>query len=317
MKVLLTGPFGNIGTSAIPELLEQGHTVRTFDIPTTENRSASRKYRDRIETVRGDIRVPEDVIEAVRDREIVIHLAAIIPPKSDADPDLAQAVNVGGTTNVIRALEQAASGARLIHASSLALFGKTQDRPPPRTVDDPIVPTDPYTHHKAECETRIRASGLTWAILRFGAVLSVNALSQIDPIMFEVPLGDRIEFVHTRDVGLALANAVSSTEIWGKTLLIGGGPRCQLYQREIIQRSCESLGIGMLPDSAFTTTPYHTDWLDTAESQRLLRYQRLTLDDYVRDVVARVGSRRVFIKLLRPLVRRRLLALSPYYGRQR
>jgi len=45
--------------------------------------------------------------------------------------------------------------------------------------------------------------------------------------MFDVPLDNRMEYAHTRDVGLAMANAVSSEEVWGKILLIGGGARCQ------------------------------------------------------------------------------------------
>lgn len=32
MNVLLTGAFGNIGQSALDELLERGHTVRCFDL---------------------------------------------------------------------------------------------------------------------------------------------------------------------------------------------------------------------------------------------------------------------------------------------
>jgi len=34
MKVLITGAFGNIGTSAIDKLLKQGHKVRGFDLKT-------------------------------------------------------------------------------------------------------------------------------------------------------------------------------------------------------------------------------------------------------------------------------------------
>ena len=37
MKVLLTGAFGNVGTSALEELLERGHQVRCFDLKTKVN----------------------------------------------------------------------------------------------------------------------------------------------------------------------------------------------------------------------------------------------------------------------------------------
>jgi len=52
-----------------------------------------------------------------------------------------------------------------------------------------------------------------------------------------------------------------------------GGTRCQYYYREIVERVLTAAGVGMLPEAAFTTAPFATDWLDTAESQRLLHYK--------------------------------------------
>lgn len=75
-------------------------------------------------------------------------------------------------------------------------------------------------------------------------------------------------------------NSADSQDVWGKVLLIGGGPCCQYLYREITEKVLEGMGVGMLPDEAFATTPFPTDWLDSAESQRLLQYQRHTLDDY-------------------------------------
>jgi hypothetical protein len=138
-----------------------------------------------------------------------------------------------------------------------------------------------------------------------------------DPGMFDVPLDNRIEFVHTRDVGLALANAVSSERVWGKTLHIGGGPRCQFYFREMAARILETMGVGMLPEEAFSKEPFATDWLDTAESQRILQYQRYGFGDYVQEMAAMMGIRRYLVRLVRPIARRWLLSKSPYLPRKR
>ena len=40
MNVLLTGAFGNVGTSALTELLKQGHRVRCFDLRTKASEKA-------------------------------------------------------------------------------------------------------------------------------------------------------------------------------------------------------------------------------------------------------------------------------------
>jgi UDP-glucose 4-epimerase len=313
MRILITGAFGNVGTSLLHELALDKHQVRCFDLKNPRTEKVAARYASRVDVAWGDVRRLEDVQAAVKDCDVVIHLIAIIPPQSIAQPDLTRSINVGGTKNIITALKAMPKPAKLIYSSSLALFGQTQHMPPPRTVADPIQIMDVYTETKAECETLIKESGLTWAILRFAAVLPLDVLSTIDPLMFEVPLTDRAEFVHTRDVGLALANAAQSETVWGKILLIGGGKRCQMYQRELIAKPLQAMGIGMMPDHAFSTVSYHLDWLDTSESQAILQYQRHSFDDYVRDIVQGIGWRRPFIRILGPIIRRYLLSTSPYY----
>jgi short-subunit dehydrogenase len=134
--------------------------------------------------------------------------------------------------------------------------------------------------------------------------------------MFGVPLDNRMEYVHTRDVGLALANAAGSDEIWSKLLLLGGGPRCQYLYREIVGKIFAAMGLDMLPEDAFTTVPFATDWLDTKESQRLLHFQTRTLDDYVVDMKQLLGPRLMFIRMFRGAIERSLLARSPFWVRK-
>jgi len=304
MNVLLTGAFGNIGTSTLEELIKQGHTVRCFDLKT------------KAEVVWGDLRRPEDVAAAVRDQEVVVHLAFIIPKlsatgvESEVRPAWAREINVGGTQNLLNAMKALPRPPRIIFTSSCHVYGRTQNQPPPRTVSDPLQPTEHYTHHKIECERMVRASGLEWTIFRLAATLPLTM--KLDPGMFDVPLNNRMEFVHTRDVGLAIANGVSSEGVWGKILLIGGGPHCRLYYREIAERTLNAMGVGMLPEEAFSSTPFAVDWLDTTESQRLLKYQRHDLGDYIREMVTLLGYRRYLMRMFRPIVRWWLLRKSPY-----
>ena len=321
MNVLLTGAFGNVGTSTLEELVKQGHQVRCFDLKTKANEKKARRFGGQIEVGWGDLRRPDDVVAAVRDQDVVVHLAFIIPKmsatgiESEARPDWAREINVGGTLNLINAIKALPRPPKLIFASSYHVYGRTQDQPPPRTVSDPIQPIEHYSRHKVECEHEVKASGLEWTILRLSATLPLAI--QLDPGMFDVPLDNRMEYVHTRDVGLAMTNAVSSEDVWGKTLLIGGGPRCQYHYREIVGRILEATGVGMLPEEAFGTTPFPTDWVDTTESQRLLDYQQRDLGDYIQEMTVLLGYRRYLIRAFRPIVRRWLLGKSPYWpGRE-
>jgi len=314
MRVLVTGAFGNIGTSTVRELLAQGHLVRCFDLRTKANEQAAKRFGGLAEVAWGDLRKPADLLEAVKDQEVVIHLAFIIPSLSatgvdmQKEPEWARAINVGGTSNLLEAVKVQPKPARILFASSIATYGRTQHLRPPRRVTDPLLGTDPYAQHKIECEQMVRGSGLRWCILRLAATLPISM--KMDAAMFDVPLENRMEYCHTRDVGLALANAASSRDVWGKVLNVGGGGRCQHTYREIAQEILNGLGVGMLPEKAFTKVPFCTDWLDTEESQRLLRYQRHTLKDYVRDMRRALGFRRHLAKLFRPVVRAMLLSKS-------
>jgi len=317
MNVLVTGAFGNIGEGTVQEILNRGHRVRCFDVLNSINKKKAAGLGGPAEVFWGDLRNPQDTTAAVQGMDLVIHLAFVIPKLSatgigcEDQPDWAWEVNVGGTRNLLRGMAAVENPAKIIFASSLHIYGITQDQQPPRRVTDALKPMENYARHKVECEGLVRSSGLVWSIFRFAAALPFTL--KLDSAMFEIPLDNRMEYVHNRDVGLALANAVTSPEIWGKVLHIGGGPRCQYTYREIVEKVLDGVGIGMLPEQAFGHRPFSTDWIDTEESQRLLQFQRYTLDDYMREFSAKLGLRRILARMCRPLVRAALLARSPYY----
>jgi nucleoside-diphosphate-sugar epimerase len=288
--ILVTGASGNVGSHVLPELIRRGHTVRTFA---------------------GDVTDRAAVDAAVSGAHTVIHLAAVIPPGSDADPERARAVNVDGTANVIAACQTQPRPPRLLFTSTFDVHGHTLHKPPPRRVEDPLQATDPYTEHKVECERLIRASGLDWTILRLVDVPVLGPRAP-HPIMFEIGLDNRIEAIHADDVALAIANAVETQAVWGRVMFIGGGASCQLTYREYLTRLLAAMRIKPLPDKAFSDKVYATDWVDSTESEALLHYQRHSFDDIARAIAAGLGWRRWFAPLGRPVI----LRLSPYYRRR-
>jgi nucleoside-diphosphate-sugar epimerase len=328
MRVLVTGAFGNIGASAVRELLRQGHQVRCFARDTGANRRAATKLSGDLARLGamglsgadaaiawGDMRRPEDLQRAVAGQEVILHLAYVLPPASEDHPEAVYEINVRGTRRLLEAARAQPQPPRFLFASSFDVFGHTQDQPPPRRVDDPVHATDAYSTHKLACEELVRTSGLDWAIFRFADVPPLAA-RRPHPIMFRIPLDTRFEVLHTADAGLALANALSCPEVWGKVTLIGGGPTCQVRYRDYLGRMLDVMGIGPLPVNAFGSEPYCTDWLDTSESQRLLCYQRHSFEEVVGDVARALGPRRHLIAPVRRLARWWILRMSPYYPRQ-
>lgn len=157
-------------------------------------------------------------------------------------------------------------------------------------------------------------------LLRFTATPPLEMSTAMDPIAFEIPLDQRVEFAHSRDVGQACANAVEAETI-GKIFLIGGGPSCQMLEREFLTKIFEGMGIGMLPDSAFkvATKPdeyFYTDWLDTKESQEVLQFQSRSLDEYIVEMKSKLGVMGYLAKFFRGLARWMVLRVSPYYNKE-
>ena len=313
MRVLVTGGLGNVGRSCLIELLQQKHEVRCLDLETQANWKRAKKFTGMVDFVWGDLRQAGDVACAVQGQDVVVHVAFILPPASDEHPELAEAINVGGTRDLLKAMTGIAPLPKIIFISSFSVYGACQNKLPPRTASDPVQPMDNYNRHKVECEAMVKESGLDWSIFRLG-VVPPKSLGGFTPKMFDTPPGQRTEFVHPDDVGLAVANAVTCREAWGKILLIGGGASSQIYFRDFVGGMMQAMGIGRLPDRAFAATACaFSDWIDTAESQRLLHYQRHSFEDFTREITASLGPMRYALRLLSPLVRWWMLSQSPYY----
>jgi UDP-glucose 4-epimerase len=174
MEVLVTGAFGNIGESTIIALSKTHHDIRCFDLrrKNTEEKAESLSKDINMEVIWGDITDIDSVKNAIKNVECIIHLAAIIPPPSESNPDLARKVNVGGTGNVIEAAESMEHKPRLVFTSSISTHGYRGPESPTLTADAPQNPTDNYTHHKIECESMIHSRMYLEGILMHPSLMS-------------------------------------------------------------------------------------------------------------------------------------------------
>jgi len=319
-KILVTGAFGNIGTYTVRELLSRGYAVRAFDLKTGMNKKSAAAFGDQIEIVWGDISNPSSAAGAVAGVDYVVHLAFILPTLSETNPALAESVNIGGTGNIIQAMKLQKNKPGILLASSYAVYGDTRGVKGLVTLKTPVKPSNNYTHHKVSIETAVKKSGLPWIIFRFGAVLCADTIlkGKFDSLIFEQPPDAHQEFIHTADAARAIANAIETKNAWKKIHLISGGSECRLEYRDLINRSLEAMGIGSLPDSVFSPVALQGGaWMDTSESQKLLKYQRCTYDAHCRQIIESAGPRRRFIQALGPVIRWYLKRMSPFYKKRK
>lgn len=305
MKVLVTGGSGNIGPYVVGAVVRKGHEVTIFD------QTPPSTFDNSVKVALGDIRNVDSVAGAVEDHDAVVHMAAILPPVSETNRNLSYAVNVIGTTNVIKAMQQSTRAKRLVFASTTAVHGSRFGRRRPITADEPLAPPDEYAKQKILAEEQIRHSGLNWTILRIPAVpplkVSPKRHGGQGSLLFHIPADGHIEVLHPDDLGLAFANAISSEKSLGRVLLLGGGRNngCQLTGYEFTTGMTSAFGIGQLPKEIFGNDPggAHAEWLDTTESQSVLAYQQHTFEQLTDAIRKNWGLRYYLVRALSPAIR--------------
>src|SRR5438874_5136755 len=154
MKVLITGATGLLGGHLIKELQQRNEQIRALVLPV-EN--ADSLIERGIEVVRGDITDASSLPPAVKDVDLIFHLAgmmAVWRPLADY-----RLVNVTGSENLYKAAQQAGVR-RYIHTSSHTVYGLGYGRF--LIENDPLRPDpDPYSLTKAEGDRLMRRLMLT------------------------------------------------------------------------------------------------------------------------------------------------------------
>ncbi len=308
MKILVTGGCGNIGISTLHELLNKSHDVSVFDLKTPQNIKMVKQFKDRLKNVIfGDLTNYDDIKSAMSDIDAVIHLGAIIPPFSEKNSKMSDKVNIDGTRNIIRAIEELNSSAKIVFASSCGVYGNTQREDPPVRTNHSLKESDHYSRQKIQCERLLQESKVHHAILRVAAVPPI-AMGSFDPLILNYNSSNRIEFLHTSDAGAAFANMadlMASDQLHENVILnIAGGEQngCRMTYSEMINTMFLGLGLKPFSNSLFGDKEYYTDWLDTQESQKLLKYQNSGLDQFISDLKKKLGWKVFFIRIFSDII---------------
>jgi len=227
---LVTGGAGHLGNVLVRELVSLGEEVRVLVLPGEDTSSLEGLP---IEKVEGNVLDLDSLIGAMSGAEVVFHLAALVSITEDKS-HLLEAVNVGGTRNVINAAKQ--SGVqKLVYTSSIHAL----ERPPigvPITENlafDPNNPAGPYDRTKAQASLLVKAAsqeGLDTRIICPTGVVGPydyrrSEMGELLLSWIQKPMNFIIEgafdFVDVRDVarGQILARDAGKP---GETYILGG-----------------------------------------------------------------------------------------------
>jgi len=239
MNILVTGGAGFIGKHLVKSLIEKENNVTIFDnFSNSKKNSITFLENKGVKIVEGDITQNQDVINAIKNQDIVIHLAAKISVEdSIKNPSETIRINVDGTKNVLLACEKN-HVKKMIVASSAAVYGESLPKIK-LTEDSEIHPISPYGESKIMMEHEIKKfsekHNINCVILRFFNIYGIGQSSEyagvitkfVKKIKMNKPLeifGDGMQtrdFVSINDVVNSIHNSIRNGN--NKTYNIASG----------------------------------------------------------------------------------------------
>ena len=241
MNILITGGAGYIGSTLVPLLLSDGHSVRVLDTLLHGGDSLLGVWsHPGFEFIRGDVSDRKTVQDALAGVEAVVHLAAIVgDPACSRQPELARSVNLQASLDLIE-VSQRVGVRQFIFASTCSNYGKMKN--PDQYVDErsELSPVSLYAETKVAIEQALLKSwkGGDWSPtpLRFATIFGVSARMRFDLTVNEFTMemltkkellvyGEQFwrPYIHVRDAARAIQLVLNSPKetVAGKVFNVG------------------------------------------------------------------------------------------------
>lgn len=182
MKILVTGGGGYVGSSLVPELLKQGHSVIVYDLFIYG--SDVLDVHPNLKLVKADIRNREAFAMALLGVDAVVHLACISnDPSFELNPSLGRSINLDPFEDMVRVSKELGVK-RFIYASSSSVYGVKDEENV--TEDMLLEPLTDYSKFKAECEiilSKFKDTNFTVVTLRPATVCGYSRRQRLDVIV--------------------------------------------------------------------------------------------------------------------------------------
>ncbi len=183
-RVLVLGGAGYLGSALVPKLLANGYRVRLLDSFLFGRASIeSIQSHPDFEVLQGDIRDIQAVVDAMKDCDAIIDLAAIVgDPACEEDRRLAVEINRAAT----RMLIDVARGygiKRFLFASSCSVYGASEF-----LMDEfsAVSPISTYAQTKVDSETllqEVASASFHPTILRLGTLFGLSPRPRLDLVV--------------------------------------------------------------------------------------------------------------------------------------
>ena len=293
-KILVTGAAGTIGLQVIRFLLSEGkYEITALELRNVNAYKRLKAFRKRINIVYGDVNDKAIVDALVKDHDVVIHLAGVLPPLANFNEDICKEVDYNGTKTIVDSIKRYNPECFLLYASSTSVYGIQEDY---KNIDKKtkfeIDEYDFYSKYKIECEKYIKTNLKNFSILRLAYILG-------DPgpenIIYNVPLDCHMEVLSAEDAGYAFVCAIDYKKKLNKKIFnVSGGEKFRLTYREYVEKVFKTYGISfkfiaswLMAEKNYCGGYYK----DGDELENILHFRSKNLSVYYNNTLARYKSK--------------------------
>ena len=297
-RILVTGGAGFIGSHLCKKLSDFTNGLTVYD-SLSSGKVENVKHLPKVHFVRADI-LNLKKLNSLEKTDLIYHLAAqVVVPYSMENPIEDFETNARGTLNVLEKARK--DDARLVFASSAAVYGNTTKLPTPENYG--FNPASCYGLSKVVgeqyCTMYSKQYGLDITILRFANVYGQRGHGVIpdfldklrrNPEKLEI-IGTGLQsrdFVHIADVVDALILSAVNEEAIGKTYNIGFGKTMKII--DLAKMILNVLGLSDKTVITTTNVPWQGDintiWFDITKIKKDLNwYPKISLEDNLKEMI--------------------------------
>ncbi len=306
MIIALTGATGNMGQATVGQLLkiDEIDKLRLLVLPDDKRikklLKKHKKDKQKFEIVFGNLAEKAACEKLVKDADYVVNMAAVIPPHSDQQPEKAIECNQVGVDTLVSVIEKMKKQPKLIHISTMALYGNRNSLHPWGRVGDPLLVSafDIYAVTKLRGELRVLESDIeNFVVLRQTAMLHSRMLADnmSDGLMFHTCFNAPLEWVTAHDSGVLVANIIRkdlkedlSKKFWKRVFNIGGGLKNCITGYDTLNEGFKLIG-GSTKDffepNFNATRNFHGMWFfDGDKLEDMFHYQLQTTEDFWKEL---------------------------------
>ena len=298
-RILVTGGAGFIGFHLCKKLADSTSNLTIYD-NLSSGKLENVKHLPNAHFVKGDILDLEKLLSQEK-ADIIYHLAAqVVVPYSMENPIEDFETNARGTLNVLEKARK--DDARLVFASSAAVYGNTTKLPTPENYG--FNPDSCYGLSKVVgeqyCNMYSKQYGLDITILRFANVYGPRCHGVIEDCLDKISrnpekleiIGSGLQsrdFVHISDVVDALILSATSQVALGETFNIGFGKTTKII--DLAKMILKILGLSDKTVITTTNVPWHGDiktiWFDISKVKKALKWHpKISLEDNLKQLIS-------------------------------